>query len=174
MRKGYLLGFEEWLQGETWPFYDDLLRNYSVLGTTNRTILWKRKAGPWVQPPASVASLVPDPGRRRIELPVRTDLPAGTIAVVNVTYTVRNQRSFLPFFNRLPRYLIVPWRARYKNPISLPPYESEWTFPVSLEGGTTPLLTLKTAALLGGANFHIRAISWRYIAPDDATRVLVE
>lgn len=174
MRKCSMGTYLDWLQDESWMFHDDVLRNYAVLGTTNRSVLWKRKTGPWVPPPASAASLKPRPGRRRIELPVRPDCPAGTIAVVHVTYSVRNRWRHLPLFNRLPRYLIVPSRTRITNPISLPPFETEWTFPLVLEAGTRPRLTLDTASLLGGAGFRIKALSWRYIEPDGATRALVE
>ncbi len=171
---------EELQQLTYWNFYEHLLHNYEIFHMTDRSILWKRRSRPWQQLPDRFEGTVsPVLGQGtafgshngEVEIPIPTTLPEETILVVKLTYRIYNPRHSIPFFGRLPRYLVYPIGTHNQIPVSLPPYAREVTFPLVLRNGENPWLALNVVA--GRAGFRIDRIDWRTIAPSAESQRLL-
>lgn len=140
--------YETWLQQEHWPFYEEVARCYDVRVVTGHGLLWERRPdADRVGPAPWDGAVAPAPGALEVALPAAD---GEDVLVVEVEYRVENARSFVPVLGRLPRYLLAPEGAQDDLPVSLPPYESRWTFAVHRRPGVAPRLRVDVRALLGG------------------------
>lgn len=164
--------WEEWLQHEHWPFYEEVVRHYDVRAVTRHSLLWERRAGGDAAAPAWDGAVDPPAGASEVALPASD---AEDVLVVEVEYRAENARGFVPLLGRLPRYLLAVEGTRERLPVSLPPYQRTWTFAVHRRPGVTPRLQADALALLGGASLSLERVRWRALRlPDSRRRGLLD
>jgi hypothetical protein len=169
IRRGYSV-YEEWLQHETWPWYEELARNYFVRAVTGHSLLWERREdATWEEATGWQGTLVPEPGAPEIVLPKSAG--AEDVLVVEVEYRTRNKWKAVPLLGKLPRYLLAPTGTPDTQPVSLPPYERTWRFAVHRRPGVVPRLKLEVPALLSGAGLTVERVRWRELPLPDLSRL---
>ena len=106
-----------------------------------------------------------DAESQSVDLPVVTDGP-DQIAVVRVRYHIVNPWKWLPILGNTPRYLAVPEGTPRRLPVSFPPYERQFQFPVQIPPGKVVKLQFKTESLLPGVKLEpdqveVKVLQWR-------------
>lgn len=122
--------FHAWSLNTSWNFYEQVLLNYSPAYSYDYMAIWRRNRNSWVLNNPVVPKLI------GAEFPVR--LPSSTIKTtcevelytVTVNYDVTNPWKWIPVFGRTDRYLINKKGAENPLPVSLPPEEQSWSFPL--------------------------------------------
>ncbi|RYC74762.1 hypothetical protein G112A_00161 [Candidatus Nanosynsacchari sp. TM7_G1_3_12Alb] len=81
---------------------------------------------------------------------------------VSVRY---NAKSMLPMTAKLPRYLLeLSGSSLQKYPVSLPPYNTNWSFPVALAPNDSSVrISPKVYSLIPGASLEIQDVSYREV-----------
>jgi hypothetical protein len=162
--------FEEWIQFTSWDFYQRVIDNYTPVKLTGSHILWQRKA--------DQAWKKPDYQSNFQKLIVTGDtikLPANPtdkyeVIVLNTAYSLSGITTQLPVINKAPRYLIYPRGTGTVSPISLPPYRTEWRYPIFLRPHSDNAeLFVQVHSLVPGADLHISEMSYQALELDDAT-----
>jgi hypothetical protein len=153
--------FEEWLQDVRWEFYEDVLNNYDPLQRVEHAIIWQRKDEDWHSPVEDFQTLPLDGTAQSVALPA----VSGTdrIGVVRVRYHITNPWSRLPLLGKTPRYLATIEGTPRRLPISFPPYESQFLFPVQMRAGQQVILHFSTATILPGASFQADAVQLKVL-----------
>jgi hypothetical protein len=150
--------YEEWLEDNEWPFYDELLRWYTVKSQTPWSLFWERRATPAPEPRLLGEMQVP-PGTTTLPLPpIPADTAAVTLLEIDVQYEVHNPMQWVPIIGASPRYLIGVDGALTRNPVSLNPFVTVTRFPVFVGRGQTPALHFQTFSLLPGAGWTPRRV----------------
>ncbi len=157
--------FEEWLQDGKWEFYEAVLDNYEPIQRIGHALFWQRTNQAWHQPSSAFQTLGVDAASGSVNLPVATAGP-DQIAVVRVSYHVVNPWKWLPIFGNSPRYLAVPQGTPRRLPVSFPPYEHQFQFPVEIQPGRPAKLHFKTESLLPGVTWvpeqvQVKILDWR-------------
>jgi hypothetical protein len=146
--------YEEWLEDDEWPFYDELLRWYTVTSQTPWSIFWERRARP--APEARLVGELQVPlGTTTLPLPPFAFDSAASISLleVEIRYDIHNPMRRLPIIGTSPRYLIGIDGAVTHNPISLDPFVRVTRFPVFVAAGQSPVLHFQSFSLLPGAEW---------------------
>ncbi len=152
--------YEEWLQNVNWPFYEDIINNYAMLGRIDFAVLWQRKRAPWVTPAQDFEDLPIDQACNCVHLP--GDSTGVRLKVVKLSYSIHNPWERLPVIGLTPRYLVTPEGTPRHNPIGLPQYKTEIEFPVDVPpSGAT--LRFQTRSLLPGASFVVSRVQARQL-----------
>ncbi len=122
--------YEEWLWTRHWDVYQHLLSHYEIVSVNDSHILWRRLPEP-----------IPQTGNE-VSVPAQKDgsyiLPsnAGATPIVytaSVTYTITGS---LPGSSKVSRYLLnLSNLSGQRFPVSLPPYEKTWQFPIIVMPG---------------------------------------
>jgi hypothetical protein len=146
--------YEEWLEDNDWPFYDELLRWYTITSQTPWSLFWERRATPAAEPRLLGEMDVP-PGTTALPLPpLPADSSAGTALLeIDVQYEIHNPLRRLPIIGTSPRYLIGIEGALNHNPVSLDPFVGATRFPVFVRAGQAPVLHFETFSLLPRAGW---------------------
>ncbi len=146
--------YEEWLWTKTWPFYRQLLTNYTLTKENNMHYLWKYSGG---QTPVNAWENL-RLANNEYRLPGnRSERPK--LYEVKVTYNIP---VGLPLLNKLPRHFIESSGTAMQYAASLPPYEQEWVIPVFLTPGQTrPNLQMTLKGILPGASIDVGNIQYR-------------
>lgn len=166
--------YEQWLRNTTWDFYEEILHNYEILTTTDRSFIWKRKTAVWVMPSENYAPIPLNPGSDYLEIPASELARDCRLLVVKLRYQIDNPWRRLPVLGALPRYLVTPEQAMTWLPISLPPYASEIRFPVVLRSGIAPRLRFQTHSLIPGASFTVTEAFFKAIEVTEKQAVFLE
>lgn len=165
MRKSWFR-FEEWVQNEHWDFYREVLSNYSVLTVTDHSVWWIRRGSALAGPPQTCEMVPLDKDGTGVDIPTRF-LPkneAVTLVSARIRYRIENALRPVPVIGALPRYLVLPTGLAGDIPASLPPYNTEWQFPLVLERAPAglaelePRLDFATKSLVPGAKLTVTEI----------------
>jgi hypothetical protein len=162
--------FAEWLQDERWEFYEELLNNYRPVAQIEHATLWQRQAGAWVNPAQDFQVLPFNADGQTVVLPAART--TDEIVVVRIHYTVANPWCKLPLIGTTPRYLVEVEGTPRDMAISVPPYVTEFQFPVKVPVGKTLTLHFKTDSFLPGASVHANDVSVKPLAAQAATDAL--
>jgi hypothetical protein len=157
--------FEEWLQDGKWEFYEAVLDNYEPIRRVGHALFWQRTNQAWRQPSSAFRTLALDSQSRYVNLPFVTAGP-DQIAVVRVRYHIVNPWKWLPILGNTPRYLAIPEGTPRRLPVSFPPYELQFQFPVQIPPGKLVKLHFKTESLLPGVTLlpeqvQVKILEWR-------------
>lgn len=149
---------EAYLLHSRWGFYERLLTQYEIVAVTSETVLWERKANPSSLDALTecVPVAVED---NQITLPEGwvSEVERYGVVSVEVRYTVANPLGVLPVIGSLPRHLARQDDAVFTQPISLPPHQPTYAFPLIFERGTSPSITVVTESLLPFAALTVEA-----------------
>ena len=148
--------FQEWQQNERWEFFEAVLDNYTPLKVVEHALLWQRTDEPWRQPAAGFQTVELDRASQSAALPLISG--PDRIGVVRIRYRVSNRWAWIPLLGKTPRYLALIEGSPRKLPVSFPPYESEFQFPVQLQSGRPLTLRFRTDSLLPGARFEVHEV----------------
>ena len=154
--------YEEWLWTRHWSFYKELQDNYTIITTNDSHILWKRQTD-------NVTKETVGGPEHRIQKDANGDyvITAGTASNIRVfEVSVRyNAKSMLPMTAKLPRYLLeLSGSSLQKYPVSLPPYNTNWSFPVALAPNDSSVrISPKVYSLIPGASLEIQDVSYREV-----------
>ena len=156
--------FEEWQQNERWEFFEAVLDNYVPLKVVGHALIWQRTGEPWRQPATSFRTVKIDDGTHSAVLPLVSG--PDRIGVVRVRYRVTNRWASIPLFGKTPRYLAVIEGSPRHLPVSFPPYQSEFEFPVQLQSGKPVTIRFRTDSLLPGAaiepsEVQVKVLDWQ-------------
>jgi hypothetical protein len=162
--------FAEWLQDERWEFYEELLNNYRPVTQVEHATLWQRQPGAWVYPAQNFQALPFDRNAQSVVMPVAQI--ADEIVVVHIHYKVSNPWRKLPLIGATPRYLIEVQGTPRDMAISVPPYVTDFQFPVKLPAGQTVTLHCKTDSFLPGAHMQVDDVRIKTIASQPSTSAL--
>jgi len=164
-----VFSFEEWLQNERWEFFEEVLDNYEPLQTVEHAIIWQRKRGPWQAPSQNFDAVPPDSGFDRYALPVVRG--SDRLGVVRIRYTMSNRWGWIPILGKMPRYLATIQGTPRNLAVSLPPYLSEFEFPIQLPAGHQVKLHFAVASLLPDVELRIHAVQVKVLdwQPSDAS-----
>lgn len=152
--------YEEWLWSR-WPgVYSTLFAGYEPVAANQSHVLWQKtstKRSPAAQEPLATN------GTGAWVLPANdTD----EVALYSVTVDYAAQTA-IPPLNRIARYLLIPEGTGLTYPISLPSYESTWTFVVPvLPGQDGPVLRSLSQGLIPGDSLTVEEAS---ISPIEIT-----
>jgi hypothetical protein len=161
----YLMA-ELWFEQTSWPFYEELLRNYGAIAGTPWSIFWERLPAPNPAPVPVWSAHLPD-GAQSVELPVANQFRGDTSVVllsVGIKYTVHNSLRVLPFVGAMPRYFVSVEGAISRFPVTLDPLSTTGRFPVIAVRGRNPVLRFATHSLLPGARIDVHAVDVSVIA----------
>ena len=107
-----------------------LLNNYTVIATNDSHVLWKHQSDSANQK----TTIHPDVVYKNLQAEI-TLFNTGTgnnirVFEISVRYKAK---STLPMTSKLPRYLLeISGSSLQEYPISLPPYNTSWSFPIAL------------------------------------------
>ena len=155
--------YNRWLLNMNWSLILDALASYDVSAATQYAVYWKRR-----DEPRSVSFGL----ERELDSGIVTREIAGCRArgdtrYLNVTvdYTTENRLRNIPVLGRLPRYLVTMEGAVFGVPVSVPPYETSFSFPVpfNCEQGQGHFVGKVMGLGKGFASFNIRKVSVRPI-----------
>lgn len=134
--------FHSWSLNTSWNFYEQMLLNYTPVYSYDYMMMWQRNSEEWLRSlPTSAAvigkslpaKILPSSPKLKCELELFT---------VTVDYEVNNAWKAIPVFGRTDRYLINKRGAENTLPVSLPPEEHRWTFPLLRRAGAPVELIL--------------------------------
>jgi hypothetical protein len=170
VRRAYT-AYEEWLEMSHWQWYEWLLLNYHYRTSTSFTHIWERNNDGWKNPKDlgwmdEVKS--PKDNVRLAKLP--EDLPDGSIVTVQVDYRAINRLGWVPLFGKMDRYFVAGYDSAHGMPVSLPPDEHTWEFPVITQAGRVPRLYFYTGEPVPGARLDVTAVRYRVLPVSETTR----
>lgn len=147
--------YEPWIEHMNWEFYDELLKSYSVAGTTPWSFYWERRAAP-APDPELVATLPVSPNDTSLALPpVPATAPSPMSALeVEIEYTVHNPLHALPLFGPMPRYIVGVNGTYNDTPVSLDPSAMRARFLVFVAPSQRPVLQFHTFSLVPKASYR--------------------
>lgn len=154
--------YEEWLWICNWPFYKELQDNYTIIATNDQHVLWKRQT-------SNAAQEKTNHPKHHVQKDANGDyvITAGAtnnirVFEVSVRYSAK---SMLPITAKLPRYLLeLSGSSVQKYPVSLPPYNTNWSFPVALAPNDSSIrISPKVYSLIPGASLEVQDVSYREV-----------
>lgn len=179
--------YESWIEGTSWDFYADLLRNYEVVGGTPWSVFWEHSDTTRAVPPVLWRASI-QPGDNGVALPKFQDpSPAKYLLLeVELEYRTHNALHALPIVGGLPRYLVHAANALQTDPITLNPYVTRARFPLLVKNGAPASLSWRAFSLLPGASIEVQAVkisavpvtprnmSWRDALIDQESRTMTQ
>jgi hypothetical protein len=152
--------YEAWIEDTSWDFYSELLRNYDLIGGTDWSFFWQRRATPSPLPTEVWTGAV-GPGARSVQLP-RIPLIANAspylLLQVELEYRVSNPLVRLPLVGTMPRYLVRADNTVQKYPVTINPFATTVRFPLIGIRGEAPVLRWDVESLLPGASIAISRV----------------
>ena len=156
-----VFSFEEWLQDERWEFYEALLDNYQPLGEVGHAVIWHRNPQPWREPSQDFQTVLPASGGAYA---LQAADGGDRIAVVRVRYYTLNPWKSIPLLGLTPRYLANLEGTPRNLAVSLPPYATQFQFPVQLPAGHPVKIHFTVASLLPAVEFHTEKVEVKTMA----------
>lgn len=162
LRPSYF-GFEEWLWGRHADFYRHLIENYEIVDENDAHILWRRSHPTALN--TSSRSLNASSGI--IKLP-NTSAAGSQLIEVTVNYKTDKLWSKVPFFSKMPRYMVRPVNAQSTIGVALPPNHTQWSFLIVLSNNIDAKQSLiyNADGLLPESNLTITDASYKPIFID--------
>jgi hypothetical protein len=166
--------YEEWLQKEHWDWYERLLTNYTPVTVTPHSVVWKRLPGDRSPDDVAWSSGVRRQDGRIVLTGLPPNLPDGSLVSVELGYRTHSRLGSVPVLGQLPRYLVDTDNGCAFLPVSLPPEERTWRFPVAVKGGATPALVPQVISLVPGGRLDVTSVRYRVVpAALDTARTLL-
>lgn len=167
--------YAPWLWQSFWAFYRNLVVDYEVVGRTRYMLIWKRKTNaatvqaetPWVD-----ATTLDDGQTYQIACP--REPGKVPFMEIKVTYACDNPLAKVPLLGKLPRLFIYPSHTLETLPVSLPPYQQEFTFPVVPSGEGDIQLRYGVESIVSGASLKIESVQARVVAQLDPDHPLLQ
>lgn len=151
--------YEEWLWSRDWQFYYQLLINYDIVAENSSHFLWKLRASPsYTQKPWQ---MLKEGGSNEYVLPLAA---TDSIKVYEVSVDYKAQSGTpLSLLNKIPKYLInIINTSSLQYPISLPPNETTWSFPIVVMPGESRItLQKKVDGIIPSASLSITKVQYR-------------
>ncbi|MDH3324984.1 MAG: YfhO family protein, partial [Candidatus Peregrinibacteria bacterium] len=172
---GGLSFYENWLQNQSWKFYETLLNRYDMVGISNYKVFWKRKDNLLDTIKSEVVFdkniVTEDSSNESIMINFPTNGKTTGIYVAELEYEVKNSWSWLPVLNKLPRYEVVLSNTDSVLPIiGLPPHKNKYTFPIFPSKNDKDIqIIFNTRYLLPGAKLNPKKIVIRHLDIDQQT-----
>ena len=154
--------YEPWIEGTSWDFYVELLRNYRLVGGTPWSLFWERQATPSAGPQEVWSADVP-PGATSVSLPAAPGAGGLVLLQAELFYRVHNPLHVLPVVGALPRYLVSAENAAQPLPTSLDPYVPSSRIPILAYRGKGVRLSWATFSLLPGASLEVTKIRLSFV-----------
>ncbi|MCB1195618.1 hypothetical protein KDK77_05480 [bacterium] len=148
-------------------FVETIKRSYFPYEEWLQTTTWENAANNYI-------SFEPDANSEIFNIP-REWIPKGnTMLLVQIDYSITNPMKKIPFFGKTPRFFVIPEifdgtyfdhrseidDSRFPQPVSLPPYKNNVTFPLVVRSETIRL-HFKTFSFFPGVSFTVKKISLR-------------
>jgi hypothetical protein len=152
--------YEAWIEDTSWDFYAELLRNYDLVGGTDWSFFWQRRATPSAMPTEVWATAV-SPDARSVQLPripLITNASPYLLLQVELEYRVSNPLVRLPLIGTMPRYLLRADNAVQKYPVTMNPFATVLRIPLIGIRGQAPVLRWDVQSLLPGASIAISRV----------------
>lgn len=149
--KANYFAYEEWLWTRHWAIYKELFMDYRIDAESSTHLLWKRKQ--------NVENSTTNEVRIPLEHTFTNTSNKPELYSITVDYSVK---SGLPgnMLKKIPRYLIRPnGTSAQRYAISLPPYETHWSFPLIVMPGDKVNLMPYTDGIIESATLNISSIS---------------
>lgn len=149
--------YEEWLWIRHWSFYKQLFENYEIVADNDAHVLWKYQVG------RQKAHVVPINLRNDQNGEIKMTFPKSSkvqLYEINVSYKAHGA---MPTLNKFPRYMIrIESSEIQRFDISLPAYQTTWSFPVVVAPGQTSI-TLRpyTTGITVASTFNIQSAVMR-------------
>lgn len=163
--------FGEWLRNEHWEVYKELFSHYSIAYIDEKGVLWQKnnQATESMDVNKYYMNFKQNQSYVFDDVKVKDYKPEG-IYSIKVKYKIDNPYSFIPYINRLPRYFVYVENSYTKVPISLAPYQTEFTFPIlPLLNGSSPILTFEVKSLIPGCKISVNEVSIEKIVLPEKT-----
>jgi len=137
-----------------------VIENYAPVRSSDYHVFWKRLADKSPAPPRS-KPIPAIPNGKFLLSPANAG--AACVYTARVRYSVANPLGKIPVVGRLPRYLLAReilggGLVAPRIPVSLPPTESTWEFPVILAHGEQARFSFEIAMALPGCHAAIQSI----------------
>ena len=167
--------YVHWLWNEHWSWFRQLLSNYYPEQATPFTLIWKRRSFPGRLSAGPALEAPPADEDGRIELEPPGPRRSRELMRVRVEYETKNLLGPVPFFGRLPRYLIAFEGTATRTPASLPPDRSVWEFPLFVANREVPRIQAVVRNPLPGSSLEIKRVSYSKVdLPETVIRFMLE
>lgn len=150
--------YEEWLWSRHWGLYKELLANYHLVADNSSHILWAKNIKTPPPKTTPTINLSPQGNTYRIHI---DDSTRAHVYEVRVNYTV--EKPF-PLADKTSRYLIdINGTNALRLPVSLPPYEVAWTFPLVSSAGDKYIDMTPGSFGLVSSGLRVSSIQYREV-----------
>ncbi|MEA3249114.1 MAG: hypothetical protein U9Q03_02030 [Patescibacteria group bacterium] len=153
--------YNEWLWQSHWDFFEQVATDYDYRDRTWKGAVWTRRgevadiaeewSDAWVTAGGSMAIM-------RF-----ADADDRNIWTVRLRYEVNNPWGAIPVIGGMPRFFVWAKGGRNPLPVSLPPKQNEFVFPVFTEGDSPVWLKTDVRSLLPGARLRIVSAEFRKV-----------
>ncbi len=126
--------------------------------------VWQRRPGPWETPSQPFERVPPEKPSESWVIPGAPE--ADQLAVVRIRYTVANSWASLPLLGKTPRYLAMIEGSPWRLPVSLPPYLSEFDFPVRIPANQAVRIRFTVLSMLPSIRLHVEEVLVKMLQPD--------
>jgi len=163
--------YEEWLQLRHWDLYSYLISNYRPVAASTYHVFWKQLPDSVIPAPEAKISLEQSTDSMWIS-PVHQG--ERCLYKATVVYLPKNPFSPLPFFGKIPRYFLdqkvvsTHGTASEKMSSSLPPHETTWIFPITLNSGEHVVFSPRIFMPLPNSSFEIESITIQAVTRDSS------
>lgn len=157
-----------WLWQSFWPFYRQVFLNYDIVGQTRHLHIWKRRAtAPAQEKEAAWIDATSLDGGERFQIKPPTAPGKLPLLECKVSYESSNALGSLPVIGKLPRLFVYISGGVIKFPVSLPPYQNEFEFPVFAAGSGPIDLRYGVESVTPGGSLQVHSVQWRVVAMID-------
>ena len=166
--------FHGWSLTNSWDFYRLLLASYVPVNAADYAQIWKRASDKVIQPKVSLI-------RHSAHFPLSVAVPKSDstcneirISEIKIDYELKNNLRFMPLIGKTPRLIVYVNDGLSALPISLPPDQNIWIFPIAYVNGQSPVIDIKVhSPILPSPELSIRRVEIRDLeVPQDRLRAL--
>ncbi len=122
--------FHGWTLQTSWEFYKLVLTNYYPVEKVDYCQIWKRDGIEWKDNCTSKEVFRSESLPSTIPALEGGDRNSLILLEASIEYKVSNKLSWIPIIGKTPRLIIYVNGAVTSLPVSLPPNETKWTFPI--------------------------------------------
>lgn len=147
--------YEEWLQTTHWDFYKPLIKRYAVVGGSEFSLLWEKRAAPLELRLSECTDLSPD--THGMWLIRARSTPA--FLQLTARYEIRNPTAMIPVVGGVPRYLLQHEGLANRLAVSLNPHHTSTSWLVRTIIDKDGWITPRLYSILPGVKFTVKAMS---------------
>jgi hypothetical protein len=122
--------FHGWTLQTSWEFYKVVLANYQPVEKVDYCQIWERDGIKWRDNSTSNEVFRSESLPCTIPALEGADRTSLILLEASIEYTVNNKFAWIPIIGKTPRLIIYVNGAVTSLPVSLPPSETKWTFPI--------------------------------------------